>query len=148
MKPAQKLKLEELAGRAMTTAELAMANGREDGALARSLSSGRTSQGIVPTPVFANWCSSTGLRAVIEDTSKSLTSPLRSSALAILDLLKWGTLGLDLSASTMGQSNIAMLSTWITAGIVTSAQSNALMALAATSAPLDINTISNILNEN
>ena len=148
MNAAQQSALEALAGRTMTTAEIAMANGRADGALARSLSTNRTLQGIVPTPVFANWCSSTGLRAVIEDTSKNLTSPLRSGALAVLDLLKWGSLGLDLSASPLGQSNIAMLAAWAAASIVTPTQISALVALAANSAALDINTISNILSGN
>ena len=148
MKATQQSALEALAGRTMTAAEVLLANNRADGELARSLSTNRTSQGIVPTPVFAAWCSSTGLRAVIEDTSKNPTSPLRSGALAVLDLLKWGSLGLDLSASQMGQSNIAMLATWVSAGIVTTAQNNALVALAANSAALDINTISNILSGN
>ena len=148
MTPAQQSALEALAGRPMTAAEITWANGRADGALATGLSVGRTVQGIVPTPVFAAWCSATGLRAVIEDTSKNMVSPMRSGALAILDLLSWQSGGLDLSASRMGQGNIAMLATWVSAGIVTAAQSGALTALAATPAPIDCNTISNILGGN
>ena len=132
----------------MTAAEITWANSRADGALATSLSGGRTVQGIVLTPVFAAWCSATGLRAVIEDTSKNMVSPMRSGALAILDLLSWQSGGLDLSASRMGQGNIAMLAAWVSAGIVTAAQSSALTALAASPAPIDCNTVSNILSGN
>lgn len=148
MKAAQQTALEALAGRAMTTAEVSLANNREDGALALSLSANRTVQGAVPVPAFAAWCSSTGLRAVIEDASKNPTSPVRNGALALLDLLKWPSNGLDLSSSRIGQSNLAMLAAWVAAGVVTPAQSSALTALAATPAALDINTISNILSGN
>ena len=148
MTPAQQASIEALAGRSMTTVEITWATNRADGALATSLSVGRTMQGTVPTPAFAAWCSATGLRAVIEDTSKNITSPLRSAALALLDLLSWQSGGLDLSASRMGQGNIAMLAAWVSAGIVTAAQSSALTALAAVPASLDYNTISNILNGN
>ena len=148
MTPAQQSSLEALAGRPMTTAEITWATSRADGALAASLSVGRTVQGIVLTPVFAAWLSGTGLRATVEDLSKNITSPMRSGALAILDLLSWQSGGLDLSASRMGQGNIAMLAAWVSAGIVTAAQSSALTALAAMPASLDYNAISNILNGN
>ena len=148
MTPAQQSSLEALAGRSMTTAEITWANGRADGALATSLSVGRTVQGIVSTPVFAAWLSGSGLRATVEDLSKNMISPMRSGALAILDLLSWQSGGLDLSASRMGQGNIAMLAAWVSAGIVTAAQSSALTALAAVPASLDYNAISNILNGN
>ena len=148
MTPAQQSSLEALAGRALTTAEAAWANSRADGTLAVSLSAGRTAQGTVPTPAFAAWCSATGLRAVIEDTSKNLVSPQRSGALALLDLLSWPSNGLDLSSSRIGQGNLAMLAAWVIAGLVTPAQSAALTALAATPAPLDYNAISNILSGN
>ena len=148
MTPAQQASIEALAGRPLTTAETAWATNRADGALATSLSVGRTVQGSVLTPVFAAWLSGTGLRATVEDLSKNVVSPMRSGALAILDLLSWQSGGLDLSASRMGQGNIAMLAAWVSAGIVTAAQSSALTALAAVPASLDCNTISNILNGN
>ena len=146
MTPTQQSALEALAGRSMTTAEISLATNRADAALAASLSAGRSVQGIVPTPVFAAWCASTGLRAVIEDTSKSLTSPMRSAALVILDLLSWQSGGLDLSNSAMGRGNLAMLAAWVSAGVVSAAQNSALMALAATPAPIDCNTVYNILS--
>ena len=145
MTPTQQSALEALAGRSMTTAEISLATNRADAALAASLSAGHSVQGIVPTPVFAAWCASTGLRAVIEDTSKNITSPMRSAALAILDLLSWQSGGLDLSNSAMGRGNLAMLAAWVSAGVVTAAQNSALLALAAAPTPIDCNTVSNIL---
>ena len=145
MTPAQQSALEALAGRPMTAAEIALAAARADGALAASLSVGRTKQGRVTTPVLAAWLSATGLRATIEDLSKNITSPQRPGALTLLDLLSWPDLGLDLSPSALGQGNLAMLAVWVTAGIVTQAQSNVLISLAATAAPIDCNTVSNIL---
>ena len=145
MNAAQQASLEALAGRALTAAEVTLANARADNALASSLSVGRTKQGRVITSVLAAWLSGTGLRASIEDLSKNITSPQRSGALAVLDLLSWESGGLDLSTSVMGQSNLSMLAAWVTAGILTQAQSNALIALAATPAPLDGNAVSTIL---
>ena len=146
MTPAQQATLESLAGRSLTTQEISLASSRADSSLATSLSAGRTVQGIVSTPAFANWCATTGLRAVIEDTSRNLASPMRSAALATLDLLSWQTSGLDLSNSAMGRGNLAMLAAWVSSGAVTAAQSSALLALAATPVPIDCNTVSNILS--
>ena len=148
MTPAQQTALEALAGRPMTAAEVALASSRADGALATSLSVNRTKQGRVITSVLAAWLSGMGLRAVIEDLSKNLVSPQRSGALAALDLLSWESGGLDLSASVMGQGNLAMLASWVTAGVLTQAQSNSLTALAATPSAIDCNTVSNILGGN
>ena len=130
----------------MTSAEVAFAQSRADSSLAASLSVGRTVPGSVSTPVFAAWCSATGLRAVIEDASSNPTSPMRSGALAVRDLLSWATGALDLSMSAMGRGNLSMLGAWVSAGIVTPAQRDSLIGLAATPAPLDCNAISEILN--
>jgi hypothetical protein len=148
MTPNQQNLIESLAGRSMTQAEINEAELRNDAALAISLSIGRTINNSVSTPLFAAWCSSTGLRATIQDAATNSTSPLRSGALAILDLLSWATGSLDLSASVMGQSNLVMLSHWVAAGVVTQTQSDMLVALSKVSNPIDVNTISNILGSN
>lgn len=148
MTPAQQSSLEALAGRLMTAAEVTLANGRADGALAASLSVGRTVQGRVATAVLAAWLSKTGLRATIEDLSKNITSPYRSGGLTILDLLSRESAGIDFGASIMGQGNLAMLAAWVSAGIITQAQSDALTTLAASPAPIDCNAVSNILSGN
>ena len=87
MTPNQQTALEALAGRPMTASEITLASSRADGALATSLSVSRTKQGRVVTQVLVAWLSDTGLRAVVEDLSKNLTSPKRSGALSVLDLL-------------------------------------------------------------
>ena len=148
MTPTQQTALEALAGRPMTALEITLASGRADSALAVSLSVGRTVQGRVATSVLAAWLSKTSLRAAIEDLSKNITSPYRSGGLTILDLLSRESAGIDFGASAMGQGNLAMLAAWVSAGILTQAQSDALTALAATPAPIDCNTISNILGGN
>lgn len=88
--------------------------------------------GSVSVPVFAAWCASTGLRAVIEDGSKNSASPLRSAALAIKDLLAWQSGSLDLGSDPLGVGNVAMLQQWVTAGAISQAQHDALVALAST----------------
>ena len=145
MTPAQQTALEALAGRLMTAAEVTLASSRADGALATSLSVGRTVQGRVIIPVLAAWLSETKLRATIEYLSKNITSPYRSGGLTILDLLSRESAGIDFGPSVMGQGNLAMLAAWVAAGIMTQAQSNSLTALAATSAPIDCNAVSTIL---
>ena len=148
MTPTQQTALEALAGRPMTALEITWGASRADSALAASLSAGRTVQGRVATAVLAAWLSKTGLRATIEDLSKNITSPYRSGGLTILDLLSRESAGIDFGASVMGQGNLAMLAAWVSAGIITQAQSDALTALAASPAPIDCNTVSNILGGN
>ena len=146
MTPAQQTALETLTGRPLTAAEVLLASDRSDAALAQSLSAGRTAPGILPVSLFAAWCSKTGLRATIEDASTNPLSPLRSGALTIKDLLTRDTGSLDLSMSAMGRGNILMLEAWVTAGAVTPAQRDSLIALAVVPAPIDCNTVSNILS--
>lgn len=145
MTPGQQASLEALAGRVLTTAEIALANNRADGALAVSLSVNRTVAGSVPIPLFAAWCATTGLMATLEDTSKNIASAGRGGALLILRTLSWSSGGFDLSSSTLGQNNKTMIAALVTAGIITAGQSAALTALAASPAPIDYNTISTVL---
>lgn len=138
--------IEALVGRPLTSAETGLMSSRADAALAQSLSSGRTVQSGVPVTALAAWCAATGLRGRIADIAVDATSPMRSAALAMLDLLSWPAGVLDLSASAAGQGNIGMLGAWVAAGIVTAAQRAALISMAATPAAIDCNTISSILN--
>ena len=150
MTPSQQTAIETMTGRAMTAAEVTMATARQDGTLAASLSAGRTVQGGVPISTFAGWCAQTGLRAVVEDAANSPTSiyrtALRSSALAILDILHGAAASLDLSASAQGQANVGMLSAWVTAGAITAAQEAQLVSLATQPAPIATAAVSAILN--
>lgn len=89
-----------------------------------------TLAGSIPVSVFAGWAAQTGMRAVIEDAANNTASPLRSSALAILDILHGAASSLDLSASAVGQANVGMLGAWVQAGALTAANEAALIALA------------------
>ena len=86
--------------------------------------------GAVPRSTFAGWAAATGLRAIVQDASANAVSPLRSSALAILDMLRGASDSLDLSASSVGTANQQMLGAWVTAGAITAAQEAQLVSLA------------------
>jgi hypothetical protein len=99
---------------------------RDDGEIAAALSVGRTASVPVPRSVFAGWCGSTGLRAVIQDKAEAVGDPLRSSALSLLDFLQGGVApGLDLSHA----GNAAMLAAWVSLGAVSAEQRDELLAL-------------------
>jgi hypothetical protein len=53
---------------------------------------------------------------------------------------------LDLSASAMGQGNLAMLGAWVTAGAINSAQEAQLVAMATVADPITTEQISSALN--
>ena len=102
----------------------------EAGSLALLNAPSYTLTGSVPRSTFAGWAASTGLRAVVQDTSTTVGSPLRSAALAILDVLGGAADSLDLSASAVGSANMQMLGAWVMAGAITAAQEAQLVALA------------------
>lgn len=137
-----------LAAIAASPALQTLATARNDAAIAAQLSVGRTATGSVPVPTFAAWCASTGLRAVIEDASNNAASPLRSASLAIKDLLAWQSGALDLSSDPVGTGNLAMLQAWVTAGAITQAQHDALIALASQPDPVTVDQVSRALNGN
>ena len=84
--------------------------------------------GNIPTVAFVRWSAINNLRGVIQDLANNTASPLRSSALALIDVLRGASNGLDLSDS----ANIGMLNGWVTAGAITAAQETALIALSQT----------------
>lgn len=102
------------------------------GAIADALSAGRTVVGSVSREVFATWAAKTGLRAKIEDYSITQGHPLRSIALALIDVLRSPTAGIDFST----YDNVAMLQAWVLAGEVTQAQADELLVAATKSAPV------------
>ena len=71
----------------------------EDGLILSALlsPSGKTKIGSISRQLFKIWSAKTGMRAVIEDLSKDVTSPLRSSALALKDFLQGSDPSLDLN---------------------------------------------------
>lgn len=76
---------------------------------------------------FVNWCAATGMRAVIQDVSADTESPLRSSALAMLDIiLGGGNEGINFA----DPSNVTMLDAWVYYNKLTTPNRTALLALA------------------
>lgn len=84
--------------------------------------------GAVSRDNFAIWAASTGVRATIQDVSNDLLSPLRASALSLLDMLCGGAEEIDFGRP----ENVAMLDGWENAGKLSPANKASLLALATT----------------
>jgi hypothetical protein len=74
---------------------------------------------------FAVWAAATGMRSVIQDLSSNTSSPLRASALSLIDLLSGSTEGIDFSKS----ENIALLQIWVDDGALSLKDKDSLLAL-------------------
>lgn len=136
MTPAQQSALDALAGRALSADEVsqidsALAEGCIN-AVAPVLSTGRTRLGTVSVGNLASWAAATGMRAAIEDHAMDSASPLRSIALSLRDVLVGGTDGIRLDLP----ANAAMLAAWVSAGVLSTVNRDALLALATTSDPV------------
>ena len=86
--------------------------------------------GSITVNKFAIWCAETGMRSAIADQAANASSPLRSIALTLLDLLQ-GNLtpaSLDLSIA----QNVEMLHAWVLAGLLTTEQEQELITLSQT----------------
>lgn len=77
---------------------------------------------------FVRWSAINNLRGAIQDLSSNTASPLRSSALALIDVLRGAAPGLDLA----DPANIGMLNAWASLGAITPAQEADLIALSQT----------------
>lgn len=77
---------------------------------------------------FAVWCGATGLRAVLEDLAAT-ANPLRSAALAALDLVRGAVAG---SIDFALDGNQQMLAAFVAQGAVTQEQADALLAMSTT----------------
>jgi hypothetical protein len=65
------------------------------------------------------------MRAIIQDTASTEGHPLRSVALATLDVLSGAADGIDFSVP----ENVASVQAWVTVGLMPQAQADALFAL-------------------
>lgn len=95
-------------------------------AIAAVVNVGRTALGYASREKFSMWAAKHGVRAKIDDHSSNPASPLRSIALALLDVLRSPTEGIDLSVP----DNALMLGAWVQSGEITQAQADELVALA------------------
>lgn len=81
----------------------------------------------VSRPVFVRWAAKAGMRAVIQDVASVVDDPLRSSALALLDIIQGGgDSGLDFTNA----DNLEMLDVWVAFGKLTQQNKDGLLALA------------------
>lgn len=101
-------------------------------AIAAVVNVGRTALGYASREKFAMWAAKHSVRAKIEDHSSNPASPLRSIALALLDVLRSPTEGIDLSVP----DNALMLGAWVQSGEITQAQADELYALASNPDPV------------
>lgn len=136
MNAAQQAAFEALAGRVLSTDDLALIDqaltaGRIN-AIAPVLSAGRSRVGTVSVGDLASWAAATGMRAAIEDHATNAASPLRSIALALRDVLVGGASGIQLDLP----ANAAMLGAWVSAGVLSAENRDALLALATTPSPV------------
>lgn len=146
MTPAQQAALEALAGRALTTAEQDLAGARYDGALAASLSAGRTTVG-------SYWLTDRGL--VTDLTTATGTTAMSDSVLAKLDAAAAASRSVQAVANRLYSDARGVdfgneaLRAWIagaTPSLFTVAEREALLALAVQSAPISTDAVSAILN--
>lgn len=93
--------------------------------------------GSVSREAFATWAAKTGLREKIEDYSATQGHPLRSISLALIDVLRSPTSGIDFALA----DNQTMLGAWVALSEITQAQADELIALASTSNPIDELTV-------
>lgn len=110
-------------------------------AIADAFNAGRTRLGKIDREMFAIWAASTGMRAVIEDTAIDKLSPLRNAALACLDVIGGASATIDFSFP----ENMQMLGAWVTFGVLTQANHDALIALATKPDPVSLQEITTAL---
>lgn len=108
------------------------------GAIAETLSIGRVKVGYVSREKFATWAAKTGMRAKIEDFSIASGHQLRSIALALIDVLRSPTAGIDFSES----ENVQMLGAWVGAGELAQADADDLLAAATRDDPITSQDVS------
>jgi len=94
-------------------------------AIAEAMSINRTKLGTVSRAWLATWSAGNGMRAVIQDTANTEGHPLRSIALATLDVLSGAAEGIDFSIP----ANMASVQAWVTAGLMPQSEADALFAL-------------------
>lgn len=140
MTPAQQTALEGLVGRELSEAEAAtiapLVDARNDAAVATALSAGRT-----------KWAhTEIGVGTIIEVLGLAAANPVLDALYAAPDyrhvkpLLDQGRLRLD----TVAQAG--MLQPLVTGGMLTQAQLDALVARAKVDDPIQVNAVSEVLN--
>lgn len=117
---------------------------RNEVMIAAKMSVGRTRISSVSREVFATWAAKYGVRAKIEDYAATSDHPLRSISLALIDVLRSPTAGIDFSVA----DNLAMLQAWVTTGDITQTQADELITIATVPDPVSPYEVTSALEGN
>jgi hypothetical protein len=116
-----------------------------DEGVAALLNSAMTSVvGEIARSDLATWAAATGMRAKIEDVAKDDQSPLRSSALAIIDVLKGASSGIDISKPT----NAQILDAWESATLLSAEDKASFVTLATHDIPRSVSLFGKLITAN
>jgi len=111
-----------------------------DTAIAAQISSTNLIPQSISTDTALEWAA-TGPMGPIVDASNNSNSPVRASCLAFIYKIQYGT-NIDMELPSMQ----AMFTAWVTAGTITQAQHDALIAIATILVPVAQADVSRVLN--
>jgi hypothetical protein len=100
--------------------------------------------GKIDLPDLTTWAAATGMRAVIEDVSLDAESPLRASALAIIDILRSSSGDIDISKP----GNAGILSAWQAVGKLSVLDAASFVAYATHDTPYSVTIIGRLITAN
>jgi hypothetical protein len=86
-----------------------------------------TVTGIIDRTNLTKWAAKTGMRLIVQQEADNQASPLCSSALSIIDVLRGSSGGIDLA----DPDNITLLNNWEASGKLPTESKNLMIALAA-----------------
>lgn len=148
MTPAQQSALEAVAGRALTAGDIAVLDpllaydNRDDVAIAAHLSAGRTRPVHVPIADLQAYLQSHGIWWVLKSAAADAAHPGCQAATAVLEVATARYDNIDFELSFVG----FVLSSLVTAELMSAADYAALLAMASTPDPIHTNTVSDALN--
>jgi hypothetical protein len=93
---------------------------------------------------LTKWSAKTGMRAVVEDEASNVSSPLRSLALSIIDVLRGSSGGIDFT----DPDNMTSLDAWVLANKLTEENKDLMLALATKDTPRNVALFGRLLTAN
>lgn len=148
MTPAQQSALESVAGRSLTQADidildpLLIYDNRNDVAIADHLSVGRARPVRVPIADLQAYMQAHGIWWVLKEAAADQAHAGQAAAAAVLEVATARYENIDFALSFVGFVFAAL----VTAGLMTSEDHAALLAMASTPDPIHYNTVSDALN--
>lgn len=121
-----------------------LASGDDEGIAALLNTSTLPVLGEISRSNLTTWAAATGMRAEIQDVSTAVGHPLRSSALAILDVLVGSSGGIDLAKP----ANMAILEAWESAGLLSAPNKASFITLATHDTPRSVALLGHLVSAN